>query len=88
MVRAKNASKMRTTTPSRDERGERRSRTQPVVVRTESEWANTGTFTGVGRPKVVGISEHVALVTRRNAAAARRAEKTWMRELRSQGIRF
>ena len=77
----KNASKMRSNAPSRNERGERRSRTQGAVTRTESEWENTGAFTGIGRPKVVGVSEQVALSTRRMASAARRAERQWLKSL-------
>jgi hypothetical protein len=67
--------------PSRNERGDRRSRSQKVVTRTESEWENTGAFTGIGRPKVVGVSEQVALSNRRMAQAARRAERQWLKTL-------
>lgn len=80
-MKSKNASKMRSTAPSRDERGDRRSRKANPILRTESEWSNTGAFTGIGRPKVVGVSEVVALSNRRMASAARRAEKAWLKTL-------
>jgi len=67
--------------PSRNERKQQHTRSMPRVTRTESEWSNTGAFTGTGRPKVVGVSEQVALSTRRMNAAARRAEKAWLRTL-------
>ena len=74
--------------PSRNERKQQHTRSMPRVTRTESEWSNTGAFTGMGRPKVVGVSDVVAQKTRQNAAAARRAEKAFMASLRKQGIRF
>jgi len=74
--------------PSRNERKQQHTRSMPRVTRTESEWANTGAFSGMGRPKVVGVSDVVAQATRKNAAAARRAEKKFMADLRRQGIRF
>ena len=75
------ASSMQSNAPSRNERGERRSRKQGFVTRTESEWANTGVFTGKGRPPVVGVSDTVAMSNRRMAAAARRAERQWLKSL-------
>jgi hypothetical protein len=72
----------------RNERGERRSRSQGVLTRSESQWDQTGAFTGIGRPSLKGVSDVVAIATVKNAKAARRAERAWMRELRSQGVRF
>lgn len=40
-----------------------------------------GCFNGVPRPKVVGVSDVVALNTARMAKAARRAEKAWLKEI-------
>jgi hypothetical protein len=73
--------RIRSFAPSRAERGERRSRSQAQVTRTESEWDNTGVFGSFGAPKVTGVSDEVALATRRNVSAARRAERAWLRTL-------
>jgi hypothetical protein len=67
--------------PSRNERSQQVRGKERPYSRRESEWENTGAFTGTGRPKVVGVSEQVALSSRRMNAAARRAERQWLRTL-------
>jgi hypothetical protein len=77
---------MQSNAPSRNERRQQHTRSMPRATRTESEWSQTGAFTGVGRPKVVGVSEVVALSNRRLASSARRAERAWLRTL-PKGVR-
>jgi hypothetical protein len=72
---------MRASAPSRNERAMQVRGKERVLPRTKSEWSTTGAFTGIGRPKVVGVSEVVALSNRRMAAAARRAERSWLKSL-------
>jgi len=43
--------------------------------------SQTGAFGPFRKPEVVGVSDYVALVTRLNSKAARRAERRWSRSL-------
>jgi len=55
----------------RDERSARRSRSQGYTTRTESEWENTGHFTGISNPDT-GRSDYVRIANRELARRARR----------------
>lgn len=64
----------------RGERGDRRSNRQPRVTRTESEWQNTGVFTGIGVSDT-GRSDVVRLANRDMARRARIEMRRWSRTL-------
>src|SRR4029453_10954356 len=70
----------------RSERGDRRSNRQPRVTRTESEWENTGVFTGIG-VKDTGRSDVVRLANRDMARRARIERGPWSRTL-PKGVRI
>jgi len=70
----------------RSERGDRRSNRQPRVTRTESEWENTGVFTGIGVSDT-GRSDVVRLANRDMARRARIEMRRWSRTL-PKGVRI
>ena len=70
----------------RSECGDRRSNRQPRVTRTESEWENTGVFTGIGVSDT-GRSDVVRLANRDMARRARIEMRRWSRTL-PKGVRI
>ena len=54
-------------------------KTSPASRRTRVE--NTGVFGSQRRPALRGVSDYVAVTTRQNAKAARRAEREWLKTL-------
>lgn len=64
----------------RNERGDSRTNRQPRVTRTESEWDNTGRFTGISNPDT-GRSDEVRIANRDLARRASREMKAWKRSL-------
>lgn len=72
----------------RNEKLHRRSRRQGYAPSApEREYENTGVFSGVGRPKSVGVSDVVAANTRSMAQRAKRAEREWLKSL-PKGVRI
>lgn len=68
-------------------RQDRRSRRQGFAPKGKSsDWHDTGVFSGNGRPKVVGVSEQVALSTRTMQRDAAKALRAWKRTL-PKGVR-
>lgn len=68
--------------PSRHERAGRRSRNQGFALKGKSNgWTNTGAFTGIGQPKVVGVSPQVALASAKLNRDAAKAMKAFRRSL-------
>lgn len=77
----------------RNERGDRRTNSQPRIVRTESEYDNTGTFGAGYRSRTVacsasdsggtqyGISDAVVSSNRQLARRANREMAAWKRTL-------
>ena len=63
----------------RNERGDRRSNSQPKFTRPDRDeyTAPTGAFGSFRAPEEVGVSDAVRLSTRRLAQGARRAERRW-----------
>lgn len=62
----------------RNERGDRRTNSQPRVPRPEAEYVRpTGAFGPFGTPESVGVSDAVRLATRDLARRAKRAERRW-----------
>jgi hypothetical protein len=73
---------MKSFAPSRHERAGRRSRTQGEALKSKSNgWHDTGAFTGVGQPKVVGVSAEVALASSKMNRDAAKAMKAFRRSL-------
>jgi len=70
----------------RDARGDRRSHRDPKVTRTESEWENTGAFTGISVSDT-GRSDVVRIANRDLARRASREMRRWQRTL-PKGVRI
>jgi len=63
-------------------RRERRSRSQGFSPeRAERAWENTGVFSGVSAPKLVGVSDTVRISNRDLARRANREMRRWQRTL-------
>ena len=58
------------------------------VQRTPLAHDHTGAFGSFRKPKLVGVSDVVRVANRDSGRAARRAEKTWMRNLSAAEKRY